>query len=66
MMDLLVTKEASIALTGAGRRAVVIPIDKPTMERLNERREFGETFSETLIRLVEARRHMTLMTGAPR
>lgn len=65
-MDLLVTKEASIALTGVGRRAVVIPVDKPTFERINNVRHYGETFSETLIRLAEARKHMTLMTGMPR
>lgn len=51
MMDLLVTKEASIALTGAGRRAVVIPVDKPTFDQINNVRHYGETFSETLIRL---------------
>lgn len=55
MTDILITREAAAALTGAAFRDRIIPIETGLLERLNDVRHFGETFSETLIRLAKAR-----------
>lgn len=53
MTDILITREAAAALTGAAFRDRIIPIETGLLERLNNVRHFGETFSETLIRLAK-------------